>query len=442
MAYHFPWQPSWFVALTIGVIAPAHSQSLEQAVVTTLATDPELRGAFHQLQSLHERTKASEGDYLPDIDLNAGIGYERIDNDTTQAQDDLDFARKDATLNLRQLVWDGQTHNNIDRNRYETESQRFQLRSDASDKALQVAEVYLEILQAQQVLDLSSANMTVHEDILSDIRRRADTGIGSTADLSQVQARVARARANLLSAETNLEDAFTAFFRVVGEPANNPVQPVIDDARLPSSLDSALEQAVKRNPLLKLARYDIEAAKSQYQQFKGAHHPNISVEVSQTWADEVSGVDDFSDEFSAMLRVRYQLFNGGSDQADIRRGAYELNRAKDIFDNAYRQLEESTRLAWSAFQLTEQQKDLLQQQVDAASDTVQAYEKQFRIGRRTLLDLLNTENELLEARRAYLDANYDHLLAQYRLLNNTGHLLEALRVSLPKQWQGTEGETE
>ncbi|OOE48885.1 TolC family outer membrane protein [Salinivibrio kushneri] len=442
MAYHFPWQPSWCVALIIAVIAPAHSQSLEQAVVTTLATDPELRGAFHQLQSFRERTKASEGDYLPDVDLNAGMGYERIDNDTTQAQDDLDFARKDATLNVRQLLWDGQTHNNIARNQYEAESQRFQLRSDASDKALRVAEVYLEILKAQQVLDLSRANMTVHEEILADIRRRADTGIGSTADLSQVQARVARAQANLLSAETNLEDAFTAFFRVVGVPANNTVQPVIDKTRLPTSLDSALEQAVKRNPLLKLARYDIEAAKSQYQQFKGAHHPNISVEVSQTWADEVSGVDDFSDEFSAMLRVRYQLFNGGSDQADIRRGSYELNRAKDIFDNAYRQLEESTRLAWSAFQLTEQQKALLQQQVDAASDTVQAYEKQFRIGRRTLLDLLNTENELLEARRAYLDANYDHLLAQYRLLNNTGHLLEALRVSLPKQWQGTEGETE
>ncbi|WP_077454978.1 TolC family outer membrane protein [Salinivibrio sp. IB872] len=423
------------VIAVLSLLPAAHSQSLEQAVVLTLATDPELRGGFHELMSLHEQMKNSEGDYLPDIDLDAGIGYERIENDSTRAQGDIDFDRKDATLSLRQLLWDGQTSHNVRRTRYEANSQRFQLLSDAEDKALQVAEVYLDVLKAEQVLDLSEANMAVHEQILSDIRRRAESGIGSTADLSQVEARVARANANLLSAQTNLEDAFTAFFRVVGEPANEPIEPVVDNLALPPSIDTALEQAVSRSPLLKLARYDIEAARAQYEQFKGNHLPNVSLEVSQTWADQVSGVNDTSDEFSAMVRFRYNLFNGGSDQATIRRGAYELNRARDIFDNAYRQLEESTRLAWSAYQLTTQQKVFLQQQVDAASDTVLAYEKQFRIGRRTLLDLLNTENELFEARRAYLDANFDHLLAQYRLLNNTGNLLNALRVTIPSEWQ-------
>ena len=92
------------------------------------------------------------------------------------------------------------------------------------------------------------------------------------------------------------------------------------------------------------------------------------------------------------------------------------------------------RSAWSAYQLTEQQKKYLAEQVDSASQTVIAYEKQFRIGRRTLLDLLNTENELFEARSAYLDAYYSNITSKYRVFNSMGTLLDALRVDVPKPW--------
>lgn len=410
------------------------SQSLEQAVATTIATDPELRSSFNEYMSYRQDIEAAKGDYLPDVNLGAGIGYEHVNNATTKANGDKDFDRKDANISLTQLIWDGSTGDNIDRTTYEAEAQRFQLLSDAEDKALRVTEVYVDVLKAEEVLALSEANMEIHNRILSDIRRRAESGIGSTADLSQVQARVARANTNLLSAQNNLQDAYSAFFRVVGEPADNPVKPQVDQTKLPSSLEQALGVAIDTNPVLKLARYDIEAAKSQHEQFKGSMYPTFTIEASQNWADEANGVNDRTDEFSAMLRVRYNLFNGGTDMANARRSAYQLNKSKDVFDNAYRLLEESTRLSWSAYELTEQQKMFLQQHVDSASDTVIAYEKQFRIGRRTLLDLLNTENELFEARRSYVDAYYGNVSAKYRLLNSTGGLLDALRVDVPNEW--------
>ena len=75
--------------------------------------------------------------------------------------------------------------------------------------------------------------------------------------------------------------------------------------------------------------------------------------------------------------------------------------------------------------------------IDASAKTVVAYEKQFRIGKRTLLDLLNTENELFESRKAYLNAHYSGILAKYRVLNATGLLLDSMRVDVPKSWVST-----
>lgn len=135
-----------------------------------------------------------------------------------------------------------------------------------------------------------------------------------------------------------------------------------------------------------------------------------------------------------MLRLRYNLFNGGSDSDLSERAAYQLNKAKDLRDNSYRQVEESLRLSWSALDLTLQQKNFLADHVDSASATVIAYEKQYRIGQRTLLDLLNTENELFEARKDYLDAHYSEQYAKYRVMNATGNLLNALLVDIPKEW--------
>lgn len=428
------WKKLTIASLISALSTPAMAMSVEQAVATTLATDPELKSAFNDFMSNREDINIAEGEYLPDVNVNAGYGYEYINNTTTQANGDKSFNRKDANISLTQLIWNGTALNNIDRTEYEAEAQRYQLLSDAQDKSLRVTEAYVAVLLAQQLLKLSEDNVKIHEKMLADIQRRAESGIGSTADLSQVEARVARSISNKLAAASNLDDARTEFFRLVGVDIQAPVDPEVDALYMPVSLDDAMELATANNPVIKLASFDIEAARAQYRQNKGNMYPTLSFEASQDWTNDANGVEEDTDEFRAMLRLRFNLYNGGADSANIRRSAYQLNKSKDIFDNANRLLGESTRLAWSAYKLTEQQKKYLAEHVDAASETVIAYEKQFLIGRRTLLDLLNTENELFEARRSYLDAHYGHITAQYRVLNSMGSLLDALRVDVPEAW--------
>nr|WP_228481231.1 TolC family outer membrane protein [Vibrio fluminensis] len=412
-----------------------NAQTLEQAVAITLKNNPEIKQAYNEYQSAVKEHDASGGAYLPSIDLDAGIGYEGIDPADSTGREDTDLTRKEATLSLTQLLWDGNaTINDMSRTGADAESIRLQLLSDASDMALQVTQVYLDAVKATEVLALSESNLAVHKEIYRDIKKRADSGIGSTADVTQVEARIAKAHGNLLAAQNNMIDTHTQFRRLVGQEPLGLIYPRADASKLPLSLPEALDEAYDKHPVIKIAKVDVDSARYQYKQSKGNYYPTISIEASQSWRDDAGGDEGRSDETLAMLRLRYNLYNGGSDQDLSERAAYQLNKAKDLRDNTYRQVEESLRLSWSALDLTLQQKNFLADHVDSASETVIAYEKQYRIGKRTLLDLLNTENELFQARKDYLDAHYAEQYAKYRVMNATGNLLDSLLIEIPNEW--------
>ncbi|WP_295894927.1 TolC family outer membrane protein [uncultured Vibrio sp.] len=414
----------------------ASGQTLEQAVAITLATNPEVKSIYNEYLSKVKDSDASGGAYLPSIDLDAGIGYEGISPaESLQGQPDTDLTRKEATISLTQLLWDGSaTLRDMDRTAAEAESVRLQILADSQDIALQVTQVYLDAVKATEVLALSESNLAVHKRIYKDIKKRQESGIGSTADVSQVEARIAKAHGNLLAAQNNLVDTHTQFYRLVGQQPLGLIYPRADESKLPLSMVDAIDVAFDNHPVIQIARVDVDAAKFQYEQTKGVNYPTLSFEASQTWRDDAAGDEGNSEETLAMLRLRYNLFNGGSDSDLSDSAAYQLNKAKDLRDNAYRQVEEGLRLSWSALDLTLQQKNFLADHVDSASETVIAYDKQYKIGQRTLLDLLNTENELFEARKDYLDAHYSEQYAKYRVMNATGSLLDALLVDIPEDW--------
>ncbi|CAM3623970.1 TolC family outer membrane protein [Vibrio aquimaris] len=413
----------------------SNSQTLEQAVSITLATSPELKSTFNLYKSALKESDASFGAYLPNVDLDAGLGRESISPARSSGRTDTDLTRKEASIILTQLLWDGNaTLNDIDRTAAQAESSRLQLLADASDLALEVTDVYLNAVKSTEILALSESNLAVHKKIYRDIKKRADSGIGSTADVTQVEARIAKAHGNLLAAQNNLIDTHTQFTRLVGQSPLGLIYPQADESKLPLTLKDALDTAFNSHPVIKISQADVDSARYQYKQSKGNYYPTISVEASQTWREDAGGNVGSSDESLAMLRLNYNLFNGGSDKDLSERAAYQLNRAKDLRDDAYRQVEESLRLSWSALDLSLQQKEFLADHVDSASETVIAYEKQYQIGQRTLLDLLNTENELFEARRDYLDAHYAEQYAKYRVMNATGNLLDSLLVAVPPEW--------
>ena len=421
------------MASIMGAGQMAAAQTLEESVSQTLLSHPQIKEAFDLYQSRKYQIDEAKAGYYPKLDASAGIGPERIKS--AGASERTDMTRRDASITLTQMLFDGfDTNSNVNRTDAEAKAQKLSLQATAENTALRVTEVYLNMLRQQEIFDLSKDNLATHEQILSDITKRTTSGVGSSADLSQIQGRVARAYSNMAAAQNNLDDARAEYLRVVNSEPTDLVEPADGSLVLPASLDDALKNATANNPVLMSAMEDINAAQYQHEGAKANYYPKVSLEAGQSWYEDASGDAGYSDELSAMLRVRYNLFNGGADDARSRSTSALYSQAKDIHMNAYRQVEEGTRLAWQARESLQNQKQFQQQHVEYSYETVRAYKQQFTLGQRTLLDVLNTENELFEARKSLISTQYDELFAQYRILNATGTLLDSLKVQKPTEW--------
>ncbi len=122
------------------------------------------------------------------------------------------------------------------------------------------------------------------------------------------------------------------------------VQPVPDAQLIPSSLDAALKTATEVHPTLLSSLQDIEAAKYQHEGSKSGFYPNVTFEVDQNWNEDIDAVKGRNDDLTAMVRMRYNLFRGGSDLAQSKATSALYSQAKDIHMNAFRQVEEEP--AW------------------------------------------------------------------------------------------------
>ena len=257
------------------------AQTLEESVAQTLATHPKIKEAFDLYQARLYQHDGAKGGYYPTIDLRGGVGYEKTDSPSTRAASansniDDSMTRKEAGLSLRQMLFDGfDVSNNVSRTEAEANAQRLAMISEAENTALRVAEVYLNMLRQQEILELSKQNLETHEQIRSDISKRTDSGLGSTADQTQIDGRVARAYSNQAAAENNYRDAESEFIRVVNEVPKDLVQPVPNTELIPTSLDTALKTATEVHPTLLSSLQDIEAAKYQHEGAKSGFYPRV-----------------------------------------------------------------------------------------------------------------------------------------------------------------------
>jgi len=413
-------------------VAPAFALTLNETVRHTLETNPEVMAARHEHLARTEEVDIAKSGYLPSLDVAAGIGRQTLDAQSTDGEEKT-LTRHESSIAARQMVFDGYaTSEEVNRQLARMNSALYKAAEVEENTALRSAEVYLNLLRQNELLDLARETLYEHQNIHDQMVLRNKSGVGSKADLDQISARLALANSNMISAQSNLLDAQTNFFRVTG------LQPQIDDIEkptikqpIPASLELAEELAIGQHPTLKSALADVDSAVAQYEATESVFWPNLQIEADKRWDEDIDGVEGDSEDLVVALRMRYNLYNGGGDKSRRRQTAHLLEQARDIRNNTQRQVSESLRLSWSAHQTINSQLKYLEMHVRASLATKSAYQKQFNIGRRTLLDLLNTENEVVDSKRTLINAVYDQLFAQYRIFNSMGQLLVELDGSQP-----------
>ena len=415
------------VAISMVGAANVQALSLQEAVEHTLQTNPEVQAARNEYQSRTAEVRLAKSDYLPTVELGAGLGRQTLESQSTGG-DEVTLTRHEASLSARQLLFDGfATSSEIKRQSARSDSASYKVLEAEENTSLRVAEAYLNLMRYNELLQLARETLYEHQNIHDQMVLRNKSGVGSKADLDQISARLALAYSNMISAQSNLLDARTNFYRVTGlSPDIDELRMPGNPASLPASLQSAEELALQQHPTLQSATSDVQSAEAQYKSSESNYWPRLQLEADKRWDENIDGVEGDSEDLIVAVRLTYNLYNGGGDKARRRQTAHLLEESRDVRNNTHRQVIESLRLSWSAYQTITEQMKYLQMHVESALDTKASYNKQFDIGRRTLLDLLNTENEVVGAKRALVNARFDHLFSQYRIFNSMGQLLQEL----------------
>ncbi|MGQ5521951.1 TolC family outer membrane protein [Chitinimonas sp. PSY-7] len=424
MKVRFGYLPLTVLALSVPQALAASPQTLKAAVEQAILQNPEVRLRYHNLQASSEEQSVAKGNYLPRLDLRAEA------NRTTSEAPGVashSYQNPSASIQLRQMLFDGfATRNEARRLGHAKQARYFELLATSDEVGLEAARAYVDVLRYRRMVELAKQNYTVHAEIHALLNNKVQAGVGRRVDLEQAAGRLALAESNWVTEQSNLYDVSARYQRLVGElPAANLAELPRFDTSLPPS-EGFLRETIRHNPSFLSAVAGIRAGRADVEVRRAGNWPTLEFQASQNLERNKAGArGEYRDRVVGLV-LNYNLFRGGADSARVRQYTQQLNAAYDLRDKTCRDVRQSAMIAWNDVRKIRDQLRLLAQHELSTAKARDAYRQQFDIGQRSLLDLLDTENELFDARRAAASAEFDQQLATMRTLTVGHRLLAAL----------------
>lgn len=408
---------------------------LKLLVEKVISSNPEVQAKYHAYVGAGYEQNVVKGGYLPKVDIQS----------TYRKQEDINFRTNNGTaiprfsnqLILRQMIFDGlATPYEASRLGHAKRVRYYELQDAMQNTSLEFMRAYMDTLRFRQLTEYAKSNYVAHKQLFDRIQERVDAGVARRVDLEQATGRLALAEANLLTEATNLHDVTARIQRLLGElPPSTLEQPDFYKAGAEATAADALRVAYLQNPSILATSEDIQATKDEVKTKEAKYLPRLDLQARKNLGTSSDGRNSTSAADVVELTMNFNLFNGFSDKAAVSQTIEKLNTANDMRDKACVDTRQLVTIAYNdILQLKEQltYRDTHQKSIENARE---AYRKQFDIGQRTLLDLLDTENEYFQARRAFANTDYDIQTAYARLYAAQGELLNKIgsqRQGLPE----------
>lgn len=414
---------------------------LEDAAAKAVQTSPDVLNKWHQFKAAGEERNISWGRFLPTLDVMYGIGYEtkRSPLYTAPAAGRRNYDFQTAKASLRQNLFEGfATVNDTKRLEHATLVRFYEMLDLSETAAFDATKAYIDVWRYRQLVSYAEESYAVHRVIYEKIKVRAQKGVGRQVDLETAAGRLALAESNLLTETSNLHDVTARFQRVVGivPPADmEPPPGATLAAEFPKDRAGAIARSFENSPQLKAAFENILSNLRNVEVQKAAYYPRLDAYIDRGHDVDIGGygkqfgqTSDHTDYTTYGLTASWNLFNGLRDISRERKAAEEKNSAKDLREKVCRDVRQNTSMAFNEqARLTEQIQYLDQHQL-STDKARESFRRQFDIGQRTLLDVLDTENEYYTARRNYLNGEQDLLIARAKYQYAAGNLLNVLQL--------------
>jgi outer membrane protein, adhesin transport system len=421
------------VAMAALVPVAAQAQSLSDSVRIAISTNAKVESTIHGREAVDQDLRRARGLYFPQIDLRGSAGPEYMHNILTLGSNAERFRTEIETVLTQRLYDGGAVTAEVDRQKGRVKSAAYRVRENAEFVGLDAVEAHLDVLRLRQILAYADENVRSHEALLERVRRRSTGGAGRAADVAQATGRLEDAESAREETRGLLQDAEGRYLLVVGNPPGTLEEAEPPIALLTTGIEDALKQLQASNPTVKAREAEIDAAQAGVDAADARFAPLITLEVGGMKDRNVDGFPGPDDEARALLVLRWNLYAGGADIANRRSAYAQVAQAKSVRLEALRQAEQDLRSAWSAYDAAQRRVPLLKSAVGHTLEVRNAFDQQFQVGQRTLLDLLDSENELFQAQTRLATVRRQAVFDGYRILAVEGMLLGALNVPPPPE---------
>jgi len=426
-----------FLMVVNVVIVPnciAQARSISETVNLAVNSHPQIKSKFNEYQAQNEQVKKVESSFLPKLSIGFGIGREDSDNATTRGLNgdgSNELSRRETSVNLNQMLFDGfKTHWQRESELESYGSISLGLQHLASEVAMQSIENHLNVAVSNQVFNFNITNLQTHQKIAANIGARVRSGKDDYAKIHQIKARLSLSLANVSAAKNNALKASADYYRSVGSEAESELLFQDKLFNLPETRAVFVEDVVQFNLLILSQKKKAKSALALAKAAESTDFPTLHFESGASWNDDLDGVEGKNNDLYVMLRLRYELFNGGADKAAKTQALILNQRAGYELDDTRRIVRRDAEHAWFTYQSSVERVELLADYVELSQLTRTAYDKQFTIGQRSLIDLLDAENELLKAQLQLITARKDLYLSKYQILSLSGKLLESMSIQI------------
>lgn len=415
------------LGLNVGGATAESPQSLTDAVQMAILKNPEVLVKFHTFEASRQELSSARAAWLPRVDLEASSGTTTSESPTVTAP--TTYANPKASLVLRQTLFDGfATLQEVRRLSHAQQAAFYDLQAISNALALEASRAYIDVLRYRTLVEMAADNYAIHQEIYDRLTEKVNAGVGRRVDLEQTAGRLALSESNWLTEASNLHDASARYQRLIGEmPAEKLARLGAVDEFLPIGTDF-LKDALITNPEFLAAVATIRAYRADASVRRAQMMPTLELRARQATESNRLGTMGSYRDSSVEVVMSFNLFRGGADLARAKQYSSRVNAATELRDKICRDVWQTLQIAFhDSIRLSSQIRLLSQHELSVGKARV-AYKQQFDIGQRSLLDLLDTENEYYQSRRAFNNAEFDLQLAEIRVLASSGNLLNALKL--------------
>ncbi|MGB0683628.1 MAG: TolC family outer membrane protein [Magnetovibrionaceae bacterium] len=408
----------------------ALGQSLEEALVTTYQNNPTLLAARAALRGVDEGVPQALANWRPDVEVTAEYGRSRVYNNTSNPEVQ---NRKPTNWGIsltqplfrggRTLAATSSAENNV-------KAERASLSDTEQTVMLEAITAYLNVFRDQATLELNQSNERVLQRQLEATQDRFAVGEITRTDVHQAEARLARSTADRIQSEGNLEASKAAFENVIGLPPGELQVVTVPNDMLPLSLEDTVKVSLANNPSLIQAEFLEKASVDDADEVFGELMPELNLTASATRALQSSSEVSRVDTLQAALELTVPIYQQGDVYSRLRESRQTIAEERQDLDQARRDAIESATASWQSLQSARARVDAIKTQIVASEVALEGVQREAAVGSRTVLDVLDAEQERLDANVSLVSAERDLNVAAYELLSALGKLT-ASDMNLP-----------